>query len=72
MNTTNIIAGIIVILILCSPFALIYWIVKKIKQRRGQKALNDYQELADKKAELQVEIDEKSKELSLIKDELKI
>ncbi|AEW77477.1 hypothetical protein ANH9381_1523 [Aggregatibacter actinomycetemcomitans ANH9381] len=37
MNTTNIIAGIIVILILCSPFALIYWIVKKIKQRRGQK-----------------------------------
>lgn len=48
MNTTNIIAGIIVILILCSPFALIYWIVKKIKQRRGQKALNDYQEHSSK------------------------
>jgi chromosome segregation ATPase len=72
MNSTNIIGGIIAILILCSPFLLIYWIVKKIKQRRGQKALNDYQELADKKAQLQVEIDEKSKELSLIKDELKI
>ncbi|AOF54424.1 hypothetical protein E5343_00620 [Rodentibacter caecimuris] len=37
MNATNIIAIIIVILAFCSPFALIYWIVRKIKKYIGQK-----------------------------------
>lgn len=37
MNSTNIIATIIVILAFCSPFALIYWIVRKIKKHIEQK-----------------------------------
>ena len=36
MNSTNIIATIIVILAFCSPFALIYWIVKKIRGNKNR------------------------------------
>lgn len=71
MNITDIIAVIIAILILASPFLLIYWIIKKIKQRKVQNELNDYQELVTKNAELQVKINEKTRELFLIKEELK-
>ena len=37
MSMGNIITGIIAILILCSPFALLYWLVKKMKKYIGRK-----------------------------------
>ena len=71
MEPSNIFATIIVILMLLSPFYLVYLIIKKIRKGKDQKIQSEYNDLSSKIKHLQDEINEKSKELSLIKDELK-
>lgn len=71
MEPSNIFATIIAILILLSPFYLVYLIIKKIRKGKDQKIQSEYNDLSSKIKQIQDEINEKSKELSLIKDELK-